>query len=52
MLALFALWPMRGAAAAALLAVFGLGVAAVGLVEILRAEDAASSIAFFHEGRL
>jgi tetratricopeptide (TPR) repeat protein len=51
-LALFALWPMRGPAAVALLAVYGLGVATVGLVEILRAEDAASSIAFFHEGRL
>ncbi len=52
MLALFALWPLRGAAAAALLSVYGLGVAAVGLVELLRAEDAASAIAFFHEGRL
>lgn len=51
-LALFALWPMRAGAATALLAVFGLGIAVVGLVEILRAQDSASSIAFFHEGRL
>ena len=51
-LALFALWPMRADAATALLAVFGLGIAVVGLIEILRAEDSASSIAYFHEGRL
>jgi hypothetical protein len=50
--ALFALWPMRAGPAAALLGIFGLGVAVVGLIELLRANAASSSIAFFHEGRL
>jgi hypothetical protein len=52
LLALFVLWPMRGWAAATLLGVFALGVAAVGLVELVKVEHAARSIQYFHEGRL
>ena len=36
----------------ALLGLYGLGVAAVGLVELLRVDAAARAIHFFHEGRL
>ena len=50
--ALFALWPVRGHAAAFLAGAFALGVTAVGLVELLRVDGAAVSVAFFHEGRL
>ena len=51
-LALFSLWPMRGRHAAALLGIYGLGVAAIGLVELLKAENATSALQYFHEGRL
>jgi O-antigen ligase len=50
--AMFALWPMRGEPAAIVLGALGLGVAAVGLVELLRVGGAAQSIQYFHEGRL
>jgi tetratricopeptide (TPR) repeat protein len=51
-LALFALWPMRADAAVVILGALGLGVAALGLVELLRVENAARAIQYFHEGRL
>jgi O-antigen ligase len=50
--ALFALWPLRADGAALLLGAYGLGVAGVGLVELLRANDASQSIQFFFQGRL
>ncbi len=50
--ALFALWPVRGNAAAFLAGAFGLGVAAVGLVELLKVGGATLSVQYFHEGRL
>ncbi|MEA2426231.1 MAG: hypothetical protein QOH13_2641, partial [Thermoleophilaceae bacterium] len=49
--ALFALWRPRGRAAVALLIVYCLGVAGVGLVEILRASSAADPRDFFSQGR-
>jgi O-antigen ligase len=52
LLALVALWPMRGWAAATLLGVFALGVAVVGLVELVKVEHAVRWIQYFHEGRL
>jgi O-antigen ligase len=51
-LALFALWPMRAGGAAVLLGAFGLGVAVLALVEILRAESASVATQYFHGGRL
>ena len=50
--ALFALWPVRGSAAAFLAGAFALGVTAVGLVELLKIEDASRWTQYFHEGRL
>jgi O-antigen ligase/polysaccharide polymerase Wzy-like membrane protein/tetratricopeptide repeat protein len=50
--ALFALWPTRGWAAATLLGGLSLGVTAVGLVELLRADHANLLIQYFDEGRL
>lgn len=52
LLALCALWPMRGWAATTLVGVFALGVATVGLVELIKVDHAARSIQYFHEGRL
>ena len=49
--ALFALWPIRTPVAVALSTVFGLGVAILGLVELLRANAAADPVLFFIEGR-
>jgi tetratricopeptide (TPR) repeat protein len=49
--ALFALWRPRGRVAAALVVAFALGVAAVGLVELLRASAAADPSDFFSQGR-
>ena len=49
--ALFALWPLRGEAAAVLLGVFGLGIAAVALVVLLRA-DGPQAARHFLGGRL
>jgi tetratricopeptide (TPR) repeat protein len=50
--ALFALWPLRGAAPAILLGAFGLGVAAIGLVELMRISTAADPLAFMFRGRV
>lgn len=50
--ALFALWPIGGRTAAGLAAAFALGIAAVGLVELIGAAGASSPIEFFDEGRL
>lgn len=50
--ALFALWPLRAEAAAALLILYGLGVAGLGFAEFLRAAGSTNPIAFFFEGRL
>jgi O-antigen ligase len=49
--ALFALWRPRGRVAAALVIAFALGVAGVGLVELLRAWAAADPSDFFSQGR-
>jgi len=49
--ALFALWPMRGRAAQILLAFFGLAVAVIGLVVLLRAQAATDPSRFFFEAR-
>jgi O-antigen ligase len=49
--ALFALWRPRARPAAALLIVYSLGVAAVGLVELLRAASASDPSGLFSGGR-
>jgi O-antigen ligase len=49
--ALFAIWRPRGRTAAALLIVYCVGVAGVGLVELLRAASATDARTFFSEGR-
>jgi O-antigen ligase/polysaccharide polymerase Wzy-like membrane protein/tetratricopeptide repeat protein len=49
--ALFAAWRPRARPAVALLVVYSLGVAAVGLVELLRAASAADPRSMFSEGR-
>jgi O-antigen ligase len=49
--ALFALWRPRGRTAVALLILYSVGVAAVGLVELLRAGLAPDARHFFSEGR-
>lgn len=51
-LALFALWPIEGRTAAGLMAAFALGIAALGLVELVRATAADTPTAFLREGRL
>lgn len=50
-LALCALWPLRGRAAAVVLGVFGLGVAAIALIELLKTSGADHVGQFFDEGR-
>lgn len=49
--ALFALWRPRGRAAFGLVLAFALGVAGVGLVELLRASSASDPTVFFSQGR-
>ena len=49
--ALFALWRPRGRIAVALLIAYSVGVAGVGLIELLRASGAAHPADFFIEGR-
>src|SRR5256885_1277472 len=49
--ALFAVWRPRGRTAVALLIVYSVGVATVGLVELLRASAATDASGFFSEGR-
>lgn len=51
-LALFALWPIRGPVAAAIAAAYALGVAGLGIVELVRAAGTDNPIAFLNEGRL
>jgi O-antigen ligase len=50
--ALFALWPLDGRSVAILLGALGLGIAGVGLVELLRTDAAAHPEAFFIDVRL
>ncbi|HEU4943916.1 MAG TPA: O-antigen ligase family protein [Solirubrobacterales bacterium] len=50
--ALFALWPIRGPVAAAIAAAYALGIAGIGIVELLRAAATDNPIAFLNEGRL
>lgn len=51
-LALFSLWPVKPRHAIAVAGAYGLGVAAVGLVELLRVAAEANPIDFMPEGRL
>lgn len=51
-LALCALWPLRGRSAAVVLGVFGLGVAAIALIELVKTSGADQASQFFDEGRL
>jgi tetratricopeptide (TPR) repeat protein len=46
-LALFSLWPTRASSVRLLIGSFSLGVAVIGLIEILRADSAAAGGAFF-----
>src|SRR5919107_39578 len=50
-LALCTLWPVRGRAAAVILGAYGLGIAGVALVEMVKATGAAQSVQYFHEAR-
>ena len=50
--ALFALWPLDGRGATILIGAFGLGVAAIGLVELLRVNGAEQAGTFFIDARL
>jgi hypothetical protein len=50
--ALFVLWPVKGRVAAFLIAAYALGIAGLGVVELLRAAASTDPIGFFHEGRL
>ena len=50
-LALCGLWPLRNRAAAVTLGAFGLGVAAIALIELLRASGADQAGEFFDEAR-
>lgn len=50
--ALFALWAIRGESAAIAIGAYTLGIAGLGLVELLRAAGADTPLAFFDEGRL
>jgi tetratricopeptide (TPR) repeat protein len=50
-LALCTLWPLRGEAALALLGVYGLAIAGIALVEMLRASAGSLGIQYFSEAR-
>jgi hypothetical protein len=50
-LALCALWPVRGRSAAVVLGAFGLGVAAIALIELLKTSGADLAIHYFDEAR-
>ena len=50
--ALFALWPVRAPAAAVLVGAFGLAVAGIGVLELLRAAASATPETYFIGGRL
>jgi tetratricopeptide (TPR) repeat protein len=49
--ALCALWPLRDHWAAVVLGAFGLGIAAIALIELLRASGADQAIQYFNEAR-
>jgi tetratricopeptide (TPR) repeat protein len=51
-LALCTLWPLRGNAGAYLLGTYGLGVAVIALVELLKAQGADQAVQYFYEARL
>jgi hypothetical protein len=50
--ALFALWAIRGESATVVIGAYTLGIAGLGLVELLRSAGADTPLAFFDEGRL
>jgi tetratricopeptide (TPR) repeat protein len=50
-LALCTLWPLRGEAAVALLGAYGLAIAGIALVELLRASAANEAVQYFSEAR-
>src|SRR3954464_4334477 len=50
-LALCTLWPMRGEAAVALLGAYGLVIAGIAVVELLRASAGSEAIQYFSEAR-
>jgi O-antigen ligase len=50
--ALCTLWPVRGNATAVLLGAFGLGVAGIALVEMVKATGASQGVQYFNEARL
>jgi len=50
-LALCALWPLRGRSAAVVLGAYGLGVALIALIELLKAAGADLSVQYFDEAR-
>lgn len=51
-LALCSLWPLRGRSGPVLLGGYGLAIAAIALVELIRVAGADQGIQFFEEGRL
>jgi hypothetical protein len=51
-LALCSLWPLRGRSGAALLGGYGLAIAAIALIELIRVAGADQATQFFEEGRL
>jgi O-antigen ligase/polysaccharide polymerase Wzy-like membrane protein/tetratricopeptide repeat protein len=50
-LALCTLWPLRGRSGAVLLGAYGLAIAAIAFVELIRVAGADQAIQFFEEGR-
>jgi hypothetical protein len=50
-LALCSLWPLRGRSGAVLLGGYGLAIAAIALVELIRVAGADQAVQFFEEGR-
>jgi hypothetical protein len=50
--ALFALWPFDARGVTAVLAVLGLGIAGIGLVELLKADSAAEPLGYLIDARL
>src|SRR5918997_955140 len=51
-LALFSLWPLAQRGALAVLTLFGLGIAGIGLIELLKVDGSSSPEQFFADGRL
>ena len=52
LLALCSLWPLRGRSGAVLLGGYGLAIAAIALVELVRVAGADQGVQFFEQGRL